>query len=175
MIKKQKVFIYFYLNISTFSAACFICWRNSNSAIGLTPQILGLKAVFQWLQTSVKQSLFSLWLSSVARVKEVATATCKCAGLKAPACTPILVIQHPSHHLGKCSRLVSVLFACSFYHTCGEAWKSHALLSVVEQLLVLPCCGDVWSAPALIDSLSQHRILLLGLECGHADFIFSLN
>lgn len=181
-IKKQKVFIYFHLNISTFSAACVTCWRNSNSAISLTPQILRLKAVFQWLQTSVKHSLFSLWLSSVARVKEVGTATCGCAGLKGTGLPTypgdpwvVRVPLHPSGHLGRSSGPSSILFACLFYPKWGEAGKRCVLLRAVERLLVLPCHGGTLPTPDVMRSLSQHRILLLGLQCGHADVIFSLN
>lgn len=179
-IKKQKVFIYFHLNISTFSAACVMCWSNPNSAISLTPQILGLKAVLRWLQTSVKQPLFSLWLSGVVRVKEVGTATGTslegtslhtCPGDPCMVCVP----WHPSGHLRRSSGPGSILFARLFYPKWGEAGKSRTLLKAVERLLVLPHRGGTLPAPDVICSLSQRRILLLGLPYGRANFIFLLN
>lgn len=129
------------------------------------------------------QSVFSPWPSSVARVKEVGTTTWRCAGLKGTSLhTPVLVIHawsvshsHPSGHLGRSSGPGSILFVCLFYPKSGESGKSRALLGVVEPLLVLPCHGGTLPAPAVIRSLSQHKILLLGLEYGHANFIFSLN
>lgn len=71
MIKKQKVFIYFHLNISTFSAACAMWKGNSDWNMNFTPQISGLKDACRWPQASVKRSVFSLRLSSVARIGDV--------------------------------------------------------------------------------------------------------
>lgn len=71
MIKKQKVFIYFHLNISTFSAACAMWKGNSDWNMNFTPQISGLKDTCRWPQASVKRSVFSLRLSSVARIGDV--------------------------------------------------------------------------------------------------------
>lgn len=143
-------------------------------------QILGLKSVFRRLQASVKRSLFSLWLSSVGRVKEVGTTTRGSAGLSGTSLhiSPghpytVRVPQHPSGHLGRSSGLGSALFACLFYPKRGEAGKSHALLRAVGRLLVLPCHGGAPPASAVIFSLSQRKISSLGLQYGHANFISS--
>ena len=115
----------------------------------------------------------------MARVKEVGTATRGCAGLSGTglhSCPgdPCMahVPLHPSGHLGRSSGLTSALFACLFYPKRGEAGKSRRLVRAVERLLVLPGQGDIPPAPAVSRSLSQHKILLLGLQYGHANFIF---
>lgn len=130
---RKKLSVYICLNTSTFSVACVMFWRNSNSTVN------SVAAVFWCLQTSVEWSLFSFQLSRGIRVKEVGSV------MLDGALRTWQSEWHPCH--GGTS-------SCS-------CWFCSAM--------------DTLPAPSTISFLSQHRILVLGLEHGHANFIFSLN
>lgn len=97
-----------------------------------------------------------------------------CAGDLCMVCVP----QHPSGHLGRSSGLryylllrINQRFILS-REKLGRVTRCWGLLS---SCWFCPAGGGTLPAPAVISSLSQHRMLLLGLEYGHANFIFSLN